>query len=222
MWLFLFDREVVKTQKQAEKLKHTGGNGMEEAVVPAAQNNDSEVQGEKNQQTNGDVPESKTEAQSKEKMVPKELFDRKISELVKENKALKSQVKEKMPDDERMAAEQAEKDAELQAVKNELAALKTESALTSAGVDVENAKVLSTAIIGGDAAKIVEAIKAAIKAAEKAASAKTTKELLEGGSPQVRTAAATKEKPDPRLEIVKNAAASSKPAISKSDSKWFK
>lgn len=195
---------------------------MEEEVVPAAQNNDSEVQCEQNQQTNGDVSESKTKAQSEEKMVPKELFDRKISELVKENKALKSQVKEKMPDDERMAAEQAEKDAELQAVKNELAALKTESTLTSAGVDVENAKVLSTAIIGGDAAKIVEAIKAAIKAAEKAASAKTTKELLEGGSPQVRTAAVTKEKPDPRLEIVKNAAASSKPAISKSDSKWFK
>lgn len=155
-----------------------------------------------------------------EKTVSKKLFDEKVSELNKKNKALEAQLKAKMTDDERIAAEKGEREAELQAIKNELAALKTESAFTSAGVKPEIAKELSAAIVGADVSAIVEAVKSAITAAEKAAAAKTTRELLENGSPKVQAATGTKEQPDPNLNIVKNAVQKPKSAPL-SESKWF-
>ncbi|MCM1276052.1 MAG: hypothetical protein NC299_11935 [Lachnospiraceae bacterium] len=159
-------------------------------------------------------------AEQPEKTVPKKLFDEKMSEWNKKTKALEAQLREKMTDDERKAAESTEKDAELQAMKNELAALKTESALTAAGIKPEIAKELSAAIVGADASAIVEAVKSAITVAEKEASAKATKELLEKGSPKVQTATGDKEKPDPNLALVKSAVQKPKSAPL-SESKWF-
>lgn len=195
---------------------------MEETKAPAAAQTENTSTQQTAQQTAPATTEIKPAAQSEEKTVSKELYDKKISELVKENKKLKSDLQGKMTDDERRAAEQTERDAELQAMKNELAALKTESALTAAGISVDNAKTLSEAIIGGDASAIVEAVKDAIKTAEKAASAKTTKELLEGGSPKVQTATGSTQKPDPNVDIVKKAVGATTPMTSKESSKWYK
>lgn len=196
---------------------------MEETKAPAAVQTETAAAQQTAQQTEQPTAaENKPAAQPEEKTVPKELYDKKISELVKENKKLKSDLQGKMTDDERRAAEQTERDAELQAMKNELAALKTESALTAAGISVENAKTLSEAIIGGDVSAIVEAVTAAIKTAEKAASAKTTKELLEGGSPKVQTAAGSAKNPDPMADNVKKAVGAVTPMTSKENSKWYK
>lgn len=195
---------------------------MEETKAPAAVQTETAATQQAAQQTEAATAENNPVAQPEEKTVPKELYDKKISELVKENKKLKSDLQGKMTDDERRAAEQTERDAELQAMKNELAALKTESALTAAGISVENAKTLSEAIIGGDVSAIVEAVTAAIKTAEKAASAKTTKELLEGGSPKVQTAAGSVKKPDPNVDIVKKAVGAATPMTSKENSRWYK
>lgn len=192
---------------------------MEETKAPATVQTETATAQQTAQPT---AAENKPAAQPEEKTVPKELYDKKISELVKENKKLKSDLQGKMTDDERRAAEQTERDAEVQAMKNELAALKTERALTAAGISVENAKTLSEAIIGGDVSAIVEAVTAAIKTAEKAASAKTTKELLEGGSPKVQTAAGSAKKPDPNVDIVKKAVGAATPMTSKENSRWYK
>lgn len=192
---------------------------MEETKAPATVQTETATAQQTAQPT---AAENKPAAQPEEKTVPKELYDKKISELVKENKKLKSDLQGKMTDDERRAAEQTERDAEVQAMKNELAALKTERALTAAGISVENAKTLSEAIIGGDVSAIVEAVTAAIKTAEKAASAKTTKELLEGGSPKVQTAAGSAKKPDPNVDNIKKAVGAATPMTSKENSKWYK
>lgn len=159
-----------------------------------------------------------------EKVVPKSLLDSKMSELSKlnkRNKELEEQLKAKMTEDERKAAEASEKDAEIQAMKNELAAFKTESAFAAAGMKSEYAKQLSEAIVGGDISAIVEAVKSAITAIEKDTAAKTAKELLEKGSPNVQAAGGSQEKPDPNLALVKIAAAKPK-STPLSESKWFK
>lgn len=156
-----------------------------------------------------------------EKVISKDLFDRKVSELNKKNKELEAQLKAKMTDDERKAAETSEKDAQFQELKNELTALKTESALTAAGIKPDIAKDLSTAIVSADASAIVEAVKSAMSVMEKEVSAKTAKELLEKSSPNVQAAGSGSEKPDPNLDIVKNAM--SKPKTTPlSESKWVK
>lgn len=165
------------------------------------------------------APSPKPEEQT-EKTVSKKLFDEKVSELNRQKKALEEQLKAKMTDDERKTAENNEREAEMQAIKNELAALKTESEFTAVGVKPETAKELSAAIVSSDASAIVEAVKSAIAAAEKEAAAKTTRELLENGSPKVQTATGSTEKPDPNLNIIKSAVQKpkSKPL---SESKWF-
>ena len=190
------DEKTVTTQSDAQQNADTGANKPgEPATAPK--------------------PEEQIE-----KTVSKKLFDEKVSELNKQKKALEEQLKAKMTDDERKSAENEEREAEMQAIKNELAALKTESAFTAAGVKPENAKELSAAIVSNDASAIVEAVKSAITEAEKEAAAKTTRELLENGSPKVQTATGSAEKPDPNLSIIKSAVQKpkSKPL---SESKWF-
>lgn len=190
------DEKTVTTQNDVQQTAVTGTNQSTETA-----------------------PSPKPEEQT-EKTVSKKLFDEKVGELNRQKKALEEQLKAKMTDDERKSAENNERKAEMQAIKNELAALKTESAFTAAGVKPETAKELSTAIVGGDVLAIVEAVKSAITAAEKESAAKTTRELLENGSPKVQTATGSAEKPDPNLNIIKSAVQKpkSKPL---SESKWF-
>ena len=187
-------------------------------ITPAEQNTvDAQDQNKmQSPQTDTPKPEEPTE-----KVVSKDLFDRKVSELNKKNKELEAQLRAKMTDDERKAAETSEKEAELQSIKNELAALKTESALTAAGIKSDIAKELSAAIISADVSAIVEAVKSAVSAVEKDTKAKTAKELLENGSPKVQAAGGSREKPDPNIEIVKGAVAKPK-STPLSESKWFK
>lgn len=155
-----------------------------------------------------------------EKTISKKLFDEKVSELSRKNKELETQLKAKMSEDERKAAEKDEQDAEMQNIKNELAALKTESAFTTAGIKSETAKNLSEAIVGGDVSAIVEAVKAAIADTEKDTTAKVKQELLAGGSPKVQTGGKKDESKDPNMERIKNLA---KPAKAKplSESKYY-
>lgn len=156
-----------------------------------------------------------------EKVIPKKLFDEKVSEMTKKYKALEQQLKAKMTDDEKTAAETAEKDAEFQALKNELAALKTESAFTAAGIKPEIAKSLSEAIVGADVSAIVEAVKSAAADIEKETTAKVKRELLENGSPKVPVAGGGAEKPDPNIERIKRIV--KKPDVKPlSESKWVK
>lgn len=186
--------------------------------TPAEQNAAGTQQENQAQLPQSEAPKPEETA---EKVVPKDLFDRKMSELNKRNKELEAQLMAKMTDDERKAAETSERDAELQAMKNELAALKTESAFTAAGIKPDHAKQLSAAIVGGDVSAIVEAVKSAITAIEKDTAAKTAKELLEKSSPNVQTAGGSQEKPDPNIALVKSAAAKPK-STPLSESKWFK
>lgn len=190
------DEKTVTTQNDVQQTAVIGTNQLTEAA-----------------------PAPKSEEQT-EKTVSKKLFDEKVSELNRQKKALEEQLKAKMTDDERKSAENNEREAEMQAIKNELAALKTENAFTAAGVKPETAKELSAAIVSGDASAIVEAVKSAITAAEKEAAAKTTRELLENGSPKVQTATGSTEKPDPNMSIIKSAVQKPK-SNPLSESKWF-
>lgn len=185
----------------------------EEIITPT--NNTSEPQTDDNKQQTADpkAPE--------EKVIPKKLFDEKVSELTKKYKALEQQLKAKMTDEEKQAAENAEKDAEFQTLKNELAALKTESAFTAAGIKSEIAKSLSAAIVGADVSAIVEAVKSAVADIEKETTARVKRELLENGSPEVPVGNSSTEKPDPNIERIKRIV--KKPDVKPlSESKWVK
>lgn len=156
-----------------------------------------------------------------EKMISKKLFDEKVSELSQKIKALEGEKKAKMTDDERAAAEKEEMVNELKNVQNELASLKTESSLTSAGIKPEISKGLASAIISADVSAIVEAVKVAIADVEKETAAKTKREILENGSPNVPMGSGTGEQPDHNLDLVKNAV--KKPETKPlTESKWFK
>ena len=156
-----------------------------------------------------------------EKMISKKRFDEKVSELSQKIKALEGEKKAKMTDDERAAAEKEEMVNELKNVQNELASLKTESSLTSAGIKPEISKGLASAIVSGDVSAIVEAIKATVADVEKETAAKTKREILENGAPRVPMGGATGEQPDHNLDLVRNAIKrpEAKPLT---ESKWFK
>lgn len=210
----------LKHAHKTEKFKHTGGNSMDEVKDVTVQNDTQQITDTGANQPTENSPTPKPDELT-EKTISKKLFDEKVSELNRKNKELQAQLKAKMTDDERKSVENDEREAEMQAIKNELAALKTESAFVSAGVKPEIAKELSAAIVGADASAIVEAVKSAIATAEKDAAAKTTKELLENGSPKIPTATGSTEKPDPNVNIVKNAV--QKPKFKPlQESKWCK
>lgn len=157
-----------------------------------------------------------------EKTVSKDLFDRKISEMNKENKLLKEKLAAKMTDDEKAAAEQNETLQELKEARNELARLKTENALTAAGISSEISQKLAKAIVENESEIIITAIKDALTANSKETEARVRREILEKGSPSGVNVSggSTAEKPDAGMELVKSIA---KPNQSTplEKSKWF-
>lgn len=157
-----------------------------------------------------------------EKTVSKELFDKKISEMNKENKRLKAELAAKMTDDEKAAAEQNETQQELKEVRNELAQLKTERALAAAGISAEISQKLAKAIVENESESIVTVIKDALTANSKETEARVRREILEKGSPSGVNVSggSTAEKPDAGMELVKSIA---KPNQSTplEKSKWF-
>lgn len=157
-----------------------------------------------------------------EKVVPKDLFDKKISEMNKENKRLKAELAAKMTDDEKAAAEQNETLQELKEARNELARLKTESALTAAGISAEISQKLAKAIVENESESIVTVIKDALTANAKDTEARVRREILEKGSPGGVnvSGSSTAEKLDEGMELVKSIA---KPNQSTplEKSKWF-
>ncbi|GEM_PF-7086171 len=157
-----------------------------------------------------------------EKVVSKELFDKKISEMNKENKRLKAELAAKMTDDEKAAAEQSETLQELKEARNELARLKTESALTAAGISAEISQKLSKAIIENESEIIVSVIKDALTANAKDTEARVRREILEKGSPSGVNVSggSTAEKPDAGMELVKSIAKPDQ-SIPLEKSKWF-
>ena len=191
----------------------------------ANETNIGDVQNTQPQDGAGNAGEMKQDTASKppvpeEKVISKKLFDEKISEMNSKIKALEAEKKAKMTDDERAAAERLEMETELSNVKNELLSFKTENALVSAGIKPEIARNLSVTIVGGDVSAIVEAIKATIAEVEKETAAKTKREILESGSPNVPLAGKGDEKNDPNIQLVKSVmkAPSAKPL---SESKWY-
>lgn len=157
-----------------------------------------------------------------EKVVSKELFDKKISEMNKENKRLKAELAAKMTDDEKAAAEQNETRQELKEARNELARLKTENALTAAGISPEISEKLAKAIVESEAGSIVTAIKEAIAANGKDVEAKVRREILEKGSPGGVNVSggSTADKPDENMELVKDIAKSNQ-SNPLAKSKWY-
>ncbi len=165
------------------------------------------------------VKEDDNAAAPAEKTVSKDIFDKKVSEMNKQIKALKSELAARMTDDEKAAAEQNETARALQEAKNELSMLRTESALTSAGISSEISKNLSKVIISGETEGIVEAVTAALKANAADTEARVRRDILEKGSPRT-VKVGEKEAEDPDLEIVKRIA---KPAEQTplEKSKWY-
>ncbi len=157
-----------------------------------------------------------------EKVVSKELFDKKISEMNKENKRLKAELAAKMTDDEKAAAEQSETLQELKEARDELARLKTESALTAAGISAEISQKLSKAIIENESESIVSVIKDALTANAKDTEARVRREILEKGSPSGVNVSggSTAEKPDAGIELVKSIAKPDQ-CVPLEKSKWF-
>lgn len=162
-----------------------------------------------------------TPSEPAEKMISKKLFDEKVSELSQKIKVLEGEKKAKMTDDERAAAEKEEMVNELKNVQSELASLKTESSLIGAGIKPDISKSLASAIVGGDVSAIVEAIKAAVADVEKETAAKTKREILENGAPNVPLGGGSVEQPDRILDLVKDSV--KKPETKPlTESKWFK
>lgn len=168
------------------------------------------------------APAAEGTAAPAEKTVSKELFDKKISEMNKENKRLKAELAAKMTDDEKATAEQNEMLQELKEARNELARLKIESALSTAGVSAEISQNLSKAIVENESESIVTAIKDALTTNAKDTEARVRREILEKGSPSGVNVSggSTAEKPDKGLEMVKNIVKTEQ-GVPLEKTKWF-
>ena len=157
-----------------------------------------------------------------EKVVPKELFDKKISEMNKENKRLKAELAAKMTDDEKAAAEQNETLQELKEARNEIARYKIESALTAVGISSEISQKLAKAIVENESESIIMAIKDALIANSKDTEGRVRREILEKGSPSGVNVSggSTAEKPDENMELVKSVVKPDQ-RVPLEQSKWF-
>lgn len=110
-------------------------------------------------------------AEPKEPMVSKELFDRKISELVNENKELKKQASQKMT-----AEEQA--NAKIEALEKSLNRMSAEKQLAPLGI--EYTEFLDRLLDGGTTEDVVKALVGIVTAVREKAKTDAEVELLKG------------------------------------------
>ncbi len=159
--------------------------------------------------------------QELEKMISKELFDKKVSEMNKKISELNAALKAKMSEEEKAAAVQAENAQALADAKNEIARLKTTTALTAAGIKSELSEKLAAAIISNESEGIVSVIKEVLSDNAAQVEAKVRKEILSQGSPDsVKTGGNPKEQADKNADFVKSIVAP-KEVTPLEKTKWF-
>lgn len=172
-----------------------------------------------------EVPDQQPDQQSKiqepEKTVSKDIFDKKVSEMNKKISELNAALKLKMTEEEKAAAAQAENAQALADAKNEIARLKTTTALTTAGIESELSEKLAAAIISNESEGIVSVIKEVLSDNAAQVEAKVRKEILSQGSPDsVKTGGNPKEQTDKNADFVKSIVAP-KEVTPLEKTKWF-
>lgn len=118
-----------------------------------------------------ELPKPAEPEEPKEPMVSKELFDRKISELVNENKELKKQTSQKMT-----AEEQA--NAKIEALEKSLNRMSAEKQLAPLGI--EYTEFLDGLLDGGTTDDVVKALAGIVTAVREKAKTDAEVELLKG------------------------------------------
>ena len=195
----------------ADETKNTAANPEQAEQKPVNTNEDQKPADNKPAEQNSDAG----------KTISKDLYDKKMSEFNKMVKDLKAQLAAKMTDDEKAAAQQNEITQALADARNEIAQLKTENALSTAGIQPEMAKKLAEAIVGNESESIVTLIKEVLATNSSETEAKVRREILEKGTPGNVKTGDDSEKPDAGIELVKSI---SKPKNyqSLSETKWGK
>lgn len=184
------------------------------------------------QQTEPDIATEKADANANtqnntepvtepaEKMISKATYDKKVAELNKLVKEYKEKLNETLNDDQKAAQAQQEAADALKTAQDEIFQLRTEKALTNAGMSGETAEKLAAAIVSGDAENIVDAVKDALTATENAAVAKTKEEILKNGSPKVPVGADAPSN-DPMMDKIKAVQAAKVTSGQAKPSKWI-
>lgn len=168
-----------------------------------------------------EVPDQQPKIQEPEKTVSKDIFDKKVSEMNKKISELNAALKLKMTEEEKAAAIQAENAQALADAKNEIARLKTTTALTAAGIKSELSEKLAAAIISNESEGIVSVIKEVLSDNAAQVEAKVRKEILSQGSPDgVKTGGNPKEQADKNADFVKSIVAP-KEVTPLEKTKWF-
>lgn len=163
--------------------------------------------------------QTQTEPKNAEEMISKKQFDEKVSEMNKTIKQLKAELGAKMSDEEKTTAAQNELQQAFEATRAELAQLRTENALTAAGISPECSQKLSKAIVAANAENIVAAVKDAAAEIVRETEARVKRELLEQGAPKIGFDSGSTKKPDKLMDMVKGIASAN---AEKLDSKWLK
>lgn len=175
-------------------------------------------QTEGNVESNVPAEKNVENAHNDEPTISKALFDRKVSEMNKKIKELQAEKLSKMSEDEKAAAEHEQMMTDLKAAQNELAELRTSNELITAGIKPDTAKVMATAIIGGNSADIVKSIKEAISTAVTEATATAKQEILDKGAANIGVGGGKQSTPEDKMtELVKSATQTSV----QTKSKWL-
>lgn len=132
------------------------------------------------------------------KSVSKELFDKKVSELNKQKKALEDQLKARMTDDEKAAAAAKEQAEQFAAAQKELSTLKREKEFIAKGIDPATANVMAQALSDGDMDAFVKAQAEYLEKQQKAIEENIKKTLM-GAVPAAKAGATPAAKPETGL-----------------------
>lgn len=144
-------------------------------------------------------------AEPEPKSVPKEMFDKKVSELNKQKKALEDQLKARMTDDEKVAAAAKEQAEQFAAAQKELSTLKREKEFIAKGIDPATANMMAQALSDGDMDTFVKAQAEYLEKQQKAIEENIKKTLM-GAVPAAKAGEASAVTPETGLSAAQKIA----------------
>lgn len=135
-------------------------------------------------ETDVQAEETAQKSEPTEKTISKAVYDKKVSELNAQLKALKAQAAEKMTDEEKRNVQYEEMQAQLAEANKAVLEYKTKSQLSQLGITAESVDTLTEALSGGGTDTVIGAFAKVIEAARKDAAAAAKKEALNGSFPK--------------------------------------
>ena len=144
-------------------------------------------------------------AEPEGKSISKELYDKKVSELNKQKKALEEQLHARMTDDEKAAAAAKEQAEQFAAAQKELSTLKREKEFIAKGIDPATANMMAQALSDGDMDTFVKAQAEYLEKQQKAIEENIKKTLM-GAVPAAKAGEASAVTPETGLSAAQKIA----------------